>query len=344
MLRAKISIRMKIFLTLVFLILIVSSALAQLAQLKQTDSLKHQLRIARHDTIRVLIFAELAEAYRYRIPDSALIYGQRSLSLARQIKFSKGEVNALLSISVVMRELGNFPKALETGLKALQIAQDDHYNFGEVRSLVRIGNVHVASNNFRIALDYYRQAEKKLEIFPDHFHSTVVQVWSGIAYEALNILDSALYYEQLASKEIYRYETLPPQYFRVLGNIQAKSGNSDLALQYYQQGIQSVLKNNNYRDAAPLYISIASLYKKLNQTDSAIRYAKQGLAYGQLLAYKIRIMDASSLLAELYEQKDIKTSLQYYKIATAAKDSMYGVEQVQALQSIAYNEQERKRR
>ena len=76
--------RMKIFLTLVFLTLIGSSALAQLAELKQTDSLKHQLTIARHDTIRVLILAKLAEAYRYKIPDSALHYGQRSLSLARQ--------------------------------------------------------------------------------------------------------------------------------------------------------------------------------------------------------------------------------------------------------------------
>jgi two-component system NtrC family sensor kinase len=339
----KISITMKIFLTLVFVILFVSSALAQLAELKQTDSLKHQLLLAKHDTIRVLILAELAEAYRYRIPDSALLHGQRSLSLARKIKFSKGEVSALLSISVVMRELGNFPKALETGLKALQIAQDDHYILDEQRSLVRIANVHVASKNFRKALNYYRQAEKLLELFPNDFYSTVLQVWSGIAYEELNILDSALYYEQLASWKVFRYETLPPQYFRVLGNIQAKSGNSDLALQYYQQGIQSVLKNNNYRDAAPLYISIASLYKKLNQPDSAIHYARQGLAYGQLLAYKIRIMDASKLLAELYEQKDIKASLQYYKIATAAKDSMYSVEQVQALQSIAYNEQERKR-
>ena len=163
----KISMRMKIFLTLVFLTLIVSSALAQLAELKQTDSLKHQLTIARHDTIRVLILAELAEAYRYRIPDSALLYGQRSLSLARQIKFSKGEVNALLSISVVMRELGNFPKALETGLKALQIAQDNNYTFKEELSLLRIANVHVASNNFRIALTYYRQAEKLLETFPE---------------------------------------------------------------------------------------------------------------------------------------------------------------------------------
>ena len=334
---------MKIFSTLVFLTLLVSSALAQLAELKQTDSLKHQLQIARHDTTRVLILAALAEAYRYRIPDSALLHGQRSLSLAKQIKFSKGEVSALLSISVVMRELGNFPKALETALKALQIAHDNNYTFKEELSLLRIANVHVASKNFRTALTYYGQAEKLLKLFPNDFYLAVLQVWSGLAYEELNVLDSALYYEQLASRKIAKYETLPPLYFRVLGNIQAKSGNSDHALQYYQQGIQSVLKNNNYRDAAPLYISIASLYKKLNQPDSAIHYAKQGLAYGQLLNYKIRIMDASKLLAELYEQKDIKTSLQYYKMANAAKDSMYSVEQVQALQSIAYNEQERKR-
>ena len=334
---------MKILLTLIALVLSVSSLLAQLPELRQTDSLKHQLAIAAHDTSRVLILAELGEAYRYAIPDTALRYGQRSLSLARQIKFYKGEASALLCISVVMRELGNFPKALETALKALQIAQDNHSFYLEERSLTRIANVHVVSKNFRVALTYFRQAEKILAIFPDDFYSTVVQVWSGIAYEELNKLDSALYYEQLASPKVFQYETLPPLYFRVLGNIQAKLGNNDLALQYYRQGIQTVLKNKNYRDASSLYISIASFYKKLKQSDSAIHYAKQGLAYGQFLAYKNRIMDASNLLADLYEQKDIKTSLQFHKMAAAAKDSMYSVEQVQALQSIAYNEQERQR-
>ena len=335
---------MKIFFTLVLLLLILRSTLAQLLpDLRQADSLKHRLSIAIQDTDKVLILAELGEAYRYSVPDSALLYAQRGLSLARQIKFPKGEVNALLSISVVMRELGNFPKALETGLLALQIAKDNHNIYEEERSLVRVANVYVASKNFPAALSYYRQAEKKLEIVPNDFASVVVQVWSGIAYEQLNRLDSALYYEQLASSKIFRYPTVPPLYFRVLGNIQAKSGNNKLALEYYQQGIQAAIKFNNYRDAAPLYISIASFYRKINKQDSAIYYAKQGLAYGQMLAYKNRIMDAANLLAELYEQKDIKESFRYYKMAAAAKDSMYSAEKIQALQTITFDEQERQR-
>ncbi len=332
---------MKIFLALVFLALTVSSVLAQkLPGLQQINSLKHQFTIVTQDTSRVLILAKLAEAYRYTAPDSALLYGQRSLSLARQIKFPKGEVNALLSISFVLRELGDFPKALETGLKALKIAEDNHYLYEEERSLIRIATVYLVSKNFPVALSYYRQAEKKLEFFSDDFSLTVVRVFTGDAYEQLNKLDSALYYEQLAFPKIFRYETLPPLYFSVLGNIQAKSGNNHLALKYYQQGIYVALKNNDYRNAAALYISIASFYKKINRLDSAIYYAKQGLAYGQMLAYKNRIMDAGNLLAELYEQKNIKESLRYYKIAAAAKDSIYSREKIQAFQTITFDEQE----
>src|SRR6266496_3860660 len=335
---------MKIFLALVFLALTVSSVLAQkLPGLQQINSLKHQFTIVTQDTSRVLILAKLAEAYRYTAPDSALLYGQRSLSLAREIKFPKGEVNALLSISFVLRELGDFPKALETGLKALKIAEDNHYLYEEERSLIRIATVYLVTKNFPVALSYYRQAEKKLEFFSDDFSLTVVRVFTGDAYEQLNKLDSALYYEQLAFPKIFRYETLPPLYFSVLGNIQAKSGNNHLALKYYQQGIYVALKNNDYRNAAALYISIASFYKKINRLDSAIYYAKQGLAYGQMLAYKNRIMDAGNLLAELYEQKNIKESLRYYKIAAAAKDSIYSREKIQAFQTITFDEQERQK-
>src|SRR6266536_2601037 len=59
-----------------------------------------------------------------------------------------------------------------------------------------------------------------------------------------------------------------------------------------------------------------------------------------MLAYKNRIMDAGNLLAELYEQKNIKESLRYYKIAAAAKDSIYSREKIQAFQTITFDEQE----
>jgi len=48
-------------------------------------------------------------------------------------------------------------------------------------------------------------------------------------------------------------------------------------------------------------------------------------------------------LAELYEQKNIKESLRYYKIAAAAKDSIYSREKIQAFQTITFDEQERQK-
>ena len=68
---------------------------------------------------------------------------------------------------------------------------------------------------------------------------------------------------------------------------------------------------------------------------------KQGLKLGEMLKYRNRILAASSLLAELYAEKDPKEAIKYYQIASAAKDSLYGVQKVQQLQSATMKEQER---
>lgn len=334
---------MKIILNIVFFKIIALSTLGQLPGFRHTDSLKRQLAIVTQDTSRVLILAELAEAFRNTMSDSAIRYGRQSLSLAKQIQFPKGEAKALLSMSVILREMGNFPKSLEAGLKALQISEENHFVAEEQLSLIRIANVYFSSKDFATALNYYRAAEKKLKVVPDEYLLAAVQVFVGNIYEELNQFDSALYYEQLDSQKLFLYPSILPIYFRVLGNIEAKSGNNQLALKYYDQGIQASLLESDYRKAASVYISMASLYKELNQIDSAIYNANLALVYGQKLAYKSQIMEAGTLLAELYEKKDIKESLRYYKIATAAKDSMYGIEKVQALQTITLNVQEHQR-
>lgn len=334
---------MKVILNIILFKIVALSTLGQLPAFRHADSLRQQLAIVTQDTSRVLILAELAEAFRNTISDSALRYGQQSLSLARQIQFPKGEARALLSMSVILREMGNFPRALEAGLKARQISEENHFVAEEQLALIRIANVYFSSKDFTTALNYYRAAEKKLKVVPDDYLLAAVQVFVGDIYEQLNQFDSALYYEKVASQKLFLYPSIVPLYFRVLGNIEAKSGNNRVALTYYDQGIQAALMESDYRKAASVYISMASLHKELNQIDSAIYKANLALVYGQKLAYESQIMEAATLLAELYEKQDIKESLRYYKIATAAKDSMYGIEKFQALQTITLNVQEHQR-
>ena len=153
-------------LSLTFLLaLICRVGFAQNVSLLQTDSLKHELSIAKNDTNRVLIMANLVEAYRWSKPDSGILYGQQALSIAKRIKFLRGEATALICISVIQRELGNLPKALEIALKGLQIAQKNHFDQEEVLGYIRIGNIYLASKNYYKALNYYFQSEKKLKYF-----------------------------------------------------------------------------------------------------------------------------------------------------------------------------------
>jgi len=65
------------------------------------------------------------------------------------------------------------------------------------------------------------------------------------------------------------------------------------------------------------------------------------LKFGEMLKYRNRILAASNLLAELYAERDPKEAVKYYQIASAAKDSLYGVQKVQQLQSATMKEQER---
>jgi tetratricopeptide (TPR) repeat protein len=195
--------------------------------------------------------------------------------------------------------MGNFPRSLEAGLKALQISEQHHFVAEEQLSLIRIANVYSSSKDFTAALNYYRAAEKKLKLAPDGYLIAAVQVFIGDIYEELNQFDSSLYYERQASHKVFLYPSILPIYFRVLGNIETKSGNNQLALKYFDQGLQAALLEYDYRKAASVYISMASLYNALNQIDSAIYNANLALVYGQKLAYKSQIMEAGYLVGRV---------------------------------------------
>ena len=95
-------------LSLTFLLaLICRVGFAQNVSLLQTDSLKHELSIAKNDTNRVLIMANLVEAYRWSKPDSGILYGQQAFSIAKRIKFLRGEATNTKRIRESTKSLRN---------------------------------------------------------------------------------------------------------------------------------------------------------------------------------------------------------------------------------------------
>ena len=96
------------------------------AQKQKADSLLQLLKTETKDTAKVKLLWKLASTMGVYSPDTALIYAQKSLLLATEIKYAEGQSKAIGVLANTFRKMGNYSKALEYNFRKLPIAE----NFG----------------------------------------------------------------------------------------------------------------------------------------------------------------------------------------------------------------------
>jgi hypothetical protein len=92
-------------------------------QRSRADSLKHELEIATQDSNRVQLMVRLTFEYKFNMPDSALYYGYKTISLAQKVNLPAAELDAMNYISVALITIGNNSKALQVAIQGLKIAE-----------------------------------------------------------------------------------------------------------------------------------------------------------------------------------------------------------------------------
>jgi two-component system, NtrC family, sensor kinase len=309
----------------------------------RVDRLKQELVRARQDTTRVMIMVDLCKYYRLSDPDSALYYGQQALTLAKDIKFPKGEMLALTWQSSVMMTIGNLPKSLKMGLKALQIAEENQLQEHTDPTLNAIGGIYRTLSDWPKALTYYKQQMIVGAKPSDKTGLAYAELAIGGVFTEMNQWDSSIYYLNKSLEHFNSLDRFEPSVFANLGDLEMKSGNTSLALDYYRKSLKLSIQNDEPTRTSSTYNDISKLYKRIDQRDSSIYYAKKGLATAELTSQLKVVGEAASLLSELYEPTDAKEALRYYKMATMAKDSLLGSASIQAVQLIAAQEQERQK-
>ena len=332
---------MKFYLTVLFATISFASVLGQQESFNDADTLIKRISEATTDTARILLRCKLSEAYRGNKPDTAFILATEALSKSTAIGFKKGEIHALIVLCVLYREKGDLPYALELGLKALKKSQEEKYAYEEIYSLLRIANVYFAVRDALKAIGYVKKADELLKNNYDDFQWAAAQYFLGDGYEQLNELDAAEKQVQILREKLGSDPDWIIIINRLRANIAVKRNKLPLAIEYYRESYSLAIATSDLREAATTSNAMALVFKKLGHPDSAIFYAKQGLKFGQRLAYKNRVLAASSLLAELYAESDPGEAVKYYQLASAAKDSLYGINKFQQLQSATMKEQER---
>ncbi|GAB2605954.1 hypothetical protein GCM10027190_61680 [Spirosoma areae] len=275
-----------------------------------------------------------------------MLYGEQGLSLSRQIHYPKGEIRALSNVGRVIHDLGNLPKALQIQFSALLLAEKNELPAETAWPLNRIGSIYSSLNDVQKAYAYHRKSMSVFLASNDELGVATTQMNAGLMFIRMNRLDSALYYENLAYEKIIRlnYTSLLPLILGNLGQLQVKKGNRQLALKYLQQEVQVAFALKDHRSSSGAYTQMASLYKQENQLDSCIYYAQKGLEEANVIAYRQGILATSLLLTQAYQSKsDFNKAFAYQQLMVAAKDSLYSTGNIQAIEQMVADEEERQR-
>ena len=210
--------------------------------------------------------------------DSAIAVYHRSRALAKKIKFSKGESDALVGLAVSYWRKANFEKANAYAQENVELATSVNDEVSVANSYMIQGNIFTQQNNYTKAMEHYTLA--------------------AAVYRDLGILE--------------RYITALGN----IGFVHRNLENYDKAIHYLQESdsIAEILNIPRARAFSAYNLSI--VYRKTGRLDQALASNSQAIAMYEKMGDRKRIAFGKLTMGKIYWEKGayVKT-LEHYKEA-----------------------------
>lgn len=219
-----------IILTCIFSPFIWKSSLLAQNQFR-IDSLKSVISAETDKEKQVDNYNTIADLFSLEQTDSALFYAEKSLKLAEQIKYTKGQADSRFQLSYYYDRKGNEKLAIMHTERACEL----YAALGDSSSLTG------CYNNLGVYYSYGSELKKSLEYF----------------IKALNLAESI--------NETY---SLSEAYYNI-GTFYEYVNEYGMALQYYQKALEIDTSQNDTEDISWAYINLGNINMKLNRHDEA---------------------------------------------------------------------------
>ena len=314
-----------------FLLLHVLVVFGVQAQNKRIDSLQKVRESIKGNSTKaarqkVDIFTELCWELNESDPKKALGFGKEALTLAKTIKYTRGEAISLKNIGVLYQYQGNYPQALENYLQSLKIFEQIKDEAGIANVLNNIGIVYRNQGNYKKALTYFVRVQKIDEKNKDQ---------TGLA-SILNNLGS-IYYQQdeFEKAKGYFMQSLNIEKglkddggvsisYNNLGLVAIAEDSVQKAIDYYQKALLLDEKAGNKASAAGTLNNIAYAYQKKDDLNKSLSYALRGYKLAEELNSQELVMQLSETLMTIYEGlKDFEKAYEYQTYHLFAKEEVF---------------------
>ncbi len=309
----------------------------------QIDSILQKIAVEKNTDKRVSlilnIFLTRVEAY----PHLALYTYEKLYQLGQADNDDITKAMALSFAGHGYRMSGNYIKGLEYHHKAIALAEITGNPTVIALAQILMAHLYKDRQEYKIALQLYLEANK---ISPDAPDAAQIIHWCRInlssVYLATNQLDSCIYYAKKTASE----KDSSPYYSSSLVNVAgaySKMGKIKEAENYYRRAIAYTEEEKRPRLVQLTYLGFAEHFRRINQTDSCIYYAKKALAVLNNTEFGFLSLAPAKLLMNVYQESNADSTLKYLKIYTAANDSVFSNRANEQLQMMTFEEDLRQR-
>jgi signal transduction histidine kinase len=244
------------------------------------------------------------------------------------------------------RLTGNYTKALECHYKAIALSMKFATKSQISHSYNQLGHIYKDREENDKAIEIYRVAlfyslEGRITRYGPPMNLGTVFLNAGK-------LDSSIYYSNLALENLHlaneNQNTFIPAILGNLGAAYSRMNKKREAEKYFQSAL-SIILNPIYKSPRVkqgLYFIISDHFRRYEQIDSCLYYAKLSIVEVNNTVYRHLMLKPAKMLSEIYEGKDADSTVKYLKIYLNSNEVINSTRVTQQLQMLAFEEEQQK--
>ncbi len=282
---------------------------------QNSDSLwKVYNNTSQSDTNRLKAIYDIAWAYLYVNPDSAILLAEKQLQLAQKTNQKKYEAIALKIIGGAFLNKDNSQKALDYLLKALKLNEDigDKHGIGSCSN--NLGAVYQYQSNYAKALEYYLKSLRISEELNDKKAIEACYSNIGLIYSSQHDYKNALDFH-FKALQLCRFIGFKQGMATCYGNIGIVYGyklDHVKALEYMFKSLKISEEIDDKNGIGSCYTNIGTLYMDESDYTKALEYDLKSLKIRKENDDRQGLGLCYNIMAELYNKlENCKVAILY---------------------------------
>lgn len=257
----------------------------QLSAGPNLDSLNQVLNQSPEDTSKVLLYRALTSHYINNSEDTAIVFAEKGMALARKLNYTKGLIECLNEAGNFYERKTNYEKAIELYQEAIDSCKATNYQEGIAILINNIAIIALRKGDYQKAIEQYFEALKVEEKLGNQKGIAESYNNIGIVYYYQRDLDKTLeYFEKaIAIDEALGDSDVLKKGYNNIGALYNYQKKYTKAIEFYRRAYQLSLALNDRQEQAANLNNIAVAFHGMQQQDSALYYHEKSIQINRAL-------------------------------------------------------------